>query len=116
MTAGLGGHNNTPITVSAAATAPTLSNPGPSRPSGAQSAARDVSADSIVRRLFAISMTLASCAKTTDKFAASRVMEAIEGLDHVVSDLRRAIFDNSGTPEPIPVAERDELDRGAWQA
>lgn len=59
VTAGLGGLNNTPITASAAATAPTLRNPGPSRPTGAQSAARDVSADSIVRRLFAISMTSA---------------------------------------------------------
>ena len=98
MTAGLGGHNSTPITANAAASAPTLSNSGPPRLAEAQSVARDVSADSVMRRLFAISMTLASCAKTTDKFAASRVMEAIEGLDHVISDLRTAIFDNSGTP------------------
>ena len=114
MTAGQGGRNNTPISRSAAATAPTLSNPDPPRLAEAQSAARNVSADSIIRKLFAISMTLASCAKTTDKFASSRVMEAIDGLDHVISDVRTAIFDESGTSEPIPVAECDELNRGAW--
>ena len=45
-------------------------------------------------------MTLASCAKTTDKYAATRVMEAIDRLDHVISDLRATIFDGAGIPEP----------------
>jgi len=113
VTAGLAGRNSTPISRRSAATAPTPSTPDPAAPTKAQPAAQDDSAESIVRQLFAVSITLASCAKTTDKYVASRVMEAIDELDHVISDLRTAIFARTWTPEPTPVAEYDELSRGA---
>lgn len=78
----------TPIPLRAAAPARIPSTPDPA-----------VSADSVIRHLFAISITLASCAKMTDMLVASRVMQAIDGLDRVISDLRWAIFDEVGTSE-----------------
>lgn len=95
MTAEVDGHSSTPISRTAAASGLTPSALGPAAPIDAEPAARNASAESIIRHLFAISMTLASCAKTTDGHAARRVMEAIDGLDHVISDLRTAIFDES---------------------
>jgi hypothetical protein len=88
LTACAGGPISTPIAPRAAATARI---PGTADPT--------VSADSVIRQLFAISITLASCAKTTDMLVASRVMQAIDGLDRVISDLRSAIIDEVGTAE-----------------
>lgn len=100
MTAGLDGHDSTSIPRRGAATDPTPGRPDPPATTRSRPTARDGSADSVIRQLFAISMTLASCAKTTDKFAATRVMQAIDELDHVISYLRIEIFDRAGTPEP----------------
>lgn len=75
-------------------------------PGTAQLAVPSASADAIVGRLFDISMTLASCAQTADKHAATRVLEAIDGLDHVIVDLRTAIFDGFGNPEPVAMPPR----------
>jgi hypothetical protein len=59
-------------------------------------------------------MTLASCAKTIDHRVVARVIEAIDGLDDAVSNLRTPIFDESGTLESNPVAVCDELNGGRW--
>jgi hypothetical protein len=100
------GRNRVAISHRAATAVSSPGIPLSSSPAEARPAAPDASADSIIRQLFAISMTLASCAKTTDQHAASRVMEAIDGLDQVMSDLRGAVFDTSGAAGPTPVSGR----------
>ena len=112
VTPGPGPPNRPPLAPGTAATVPAPGIPHPAGPTEAPPGGRDDSAESIVGQLFAVSLTLASCAKTTDKFVAGRVMDAIDGIDHAIADLRTAIFARPATLEPVPAAEREEPDRG----
>lgn len=62
--------------------------------------------DSLVRRLFAVSLDLyAALSRTGDRLAADKIRTAITGLDQAIKELRAAVFDirrsEDGSPEVV---------------
>lgn len=56
--------------------------------------------DLVIQRLFAIGLSLDSITKRVAEPARGRLTEAVDGLDQTIRDIRRTIFDLSGSAAP----------------
>jgi len=70
-------------------------------------------AEATIQRLFGVGMTLASCANRVDQPAAARLVHAIGELDHIIRELRTAIFDRLRSSPPTPAGESEQPRCGA---
>jgi len=87
----------------------TYPSPAPGRSCGsrdAQRIAQDL-ADQITRRLFGIGLELnGALARIQDPWTTQRVRAALTGLDDVIDDLRRVVFDLHTAPQDPDVPDR----------
>jgi hypothetical protein len=64
-------------------------------------------ADWVIQRIFAVSLTLASCAQMSDEPIAERLATASNDLDAIVVGLRNAAFEQVGRPTNPPTVASD---------